>query len=268
MASTNKTPNYNLPQFISTDKPSWLGDFNSAMLAIDTAIKGAADEGTSAASQANAASEAASAASKAAKAAQSAAESATAQVGSVSTIANQALSKATSAQTDATQAKQTAQSAQTVADTAQQTATSAASAASTAQSTASGASTTAQQALSKAEEALSAGTFTIKNGRVSGSGLVSKEVSVCYDTNNHGFIIGSFVFAGNSIGSPIFSIDIGKALGISRSAFVMAYDANGDSNPKTVVMNVAMSGNTMNFTLSNTSNLSSNYVAINFVIPF
>lgn len=37
-ASTNKTTNYELPQFIGTDKPSWLGDVNGAMSAIDTAM--------------------------------------------------------------------------------------------------------------------------------------------------------------------------------------------------------------------------------------
>jgi hypothetical protein len=38
MSSTNFTPNYNLPQFIGSDKPAWLTDWNSAMLAIDTAL--------------------------------------------------------------------------------------------------------------------------------------------------------------------------------------------------------------------------------------
>ena len=38
MAHTNSTTNYNLPQFISTDKPAWLTDFNGAMSDIDTAI--------------------------------------------------------------------------------------------------------------------------------------------------------------------------------------------------------------------------------------
>lgn len=38
MSSTNKTTNYALPQFIPTDKPTWLGDVNAAMLAIDTAM--------------------------------------------------------------------------------------------------------------------------------------------------------------------------------------------------------------------------------------
>lgn len=36
---TNTTTNYGLPQFVGTDKPSWLGDVNGAMADIDTAIK-------------------------------------------------------------------------------------------------------------------------------------------------------------------------------------------------------------------------------------
>ena len=35
---TNSTPNYELPQFVGTDKPQWLTDINQAFLAIDTAI--------------------------------------------------------------------------------------------------------------------------------------------------------------------------------------------------------------------------------------
>lgn len=38
MASTGKTTNYELSQFIGTDKPSWLGDYNGDMLKIDTAL--------------------------------------------------------------------------------------------------------------------------------------------------------------------------------------------------------------------------------------
>lgn len=38
MASTNKTPNLELPQFIGTDKPSWLVDFNDAMNIIDEKV--------------------------------------------------------------------------------------------------------------------------------------------------------------------------------------------------------------------------------------
>lgn len=43
MAHTNSTTNYNLPQFLPTDKPAWLVDVNPAYAAIDTAIKNASD---------------------------------------------------------------------------------------------------------------------------------------------------------------------------------------------------------------------------------
>ena len=36
MSFTNHTPNYNLPQYVGTDKPTFLGDFNNAMTTIDT----------------------------------------------------------------------------------------------------------------------------------------------------------------------------------------------------------------------------------------
>lgn len=42
MAHTNETPNYRLPQFVDTDQPTWLGDFNGAMLSIDTDMHNAA----------------------------------------------------------------------------------------------------------------------------------------------------------------------------------------------------------------------------------
>lgn len=38
MSSTNHTTNYNLPQFVGSDKPAWLGDVNPALAAIDTAM--------------------------------------------------------------------------------------------------------------------------------------------------------------------------------------------------------------------------------------
>lgn len=43
MSSTNHTANYNLPQFVGTDKPAWLGDINPAMNTIDTRMKANAD---------------------------------------------------------------------------------------------------------------------------------------------------------------------------------------------------------------------------------
>ena len=38
MSATNKTANYDLPQFVADDKPSWLGDWNHTMEVIDGAI--------------------------------------------------------------------------------------------------------------------------------------------------------------------------------------------------------------------------------------
>lgn len=38
MSSTNHTTNYNLSQYVGTDKPTYLGDYNSDMGKIDTAI--------------------------------------------------------------------------------------------------------------------------------------------------------------------------------------------------------------------------------------
>lgn len=43
MAHTNSTPNYHLPQFVSSDKPAWLVDVNAAYADIDTGMKRAQD---------------------------------------------------------------------------------------------------------------------------------------------------------------------------------------------------------------------------------
>lgn len=39
MGASDKTTNYDLPIFLGSDIPTWLGDWNSAMTAIDTALK-------------------------------------------------------------------------------------------------------------------------------------------------------------------------------------------------------------------------------------
>ena len=39
MSSTNKTSNYELSQFVGTDKPAWLADYNSDMSKIDAQMK-------------------------------------------------------------------------------------------------------------------------------------------------------------------------------------------------------------------------------------
>lgn len=57
MSSTNKTPNYGLPQYIGTDKPTFLGDFNDAMDIIDKGMndnKNSAGEGSNKMDEANA----------------------------------------------------------------------------------------------------------------------------------------------------------------------------------------------------------------------
>lgn len=53
MAHTNETLNYKLPQFVDTDQPTWLGDFNGAMNSIDTAIASVGANASTALSAAN-----------------------------------------------------------------------------------------------------------------------------------------------------------------------------------------------------------------------
>lgn len=44
MTASNKTANYELSQFVGTDRPSWLGDYNSDMSKIDAQLKRNADD--------------------------------------------------------------------------------------------------------------------------------------------------------------------------------------------------------------------------------
>lgn len=43
MTATNHTENYNLSQFVGTDRPTWLGDYNGDMAKIDARFKQNAD---------------------------------------------------------------------------------------------------------------------------------------------------------------------------------------------------------------------------------
>ena len=52
MSSTNKTTNYDLSQYVSSDKPTYLVDYNGDMQKIDTGIKGAYDKGVEASTDA------------------------------------------------------------------------------------------------------------------------------------------------------------------------------------------------------------------------
>lgn len=44
MTATNKTTNYELSQFVGSDRPTWLGDYNSDMSKIDKQLKQNADD--------------------------------------------------------------------------------------------------------------------------------------------------------------------------------------------------------------------------------
>lgn len=101
MSATNKTTNYDLPIFVGTDKPSWLGDWNSAMTAIDTAIAGAKSTGDSATTVAGQAKSTAEAASETATAASETAAAASTAASNATTIANNANTQAGDAKTDA-----------------------------------------------------------------------------------------------------------------------------------------------------------------------
>ena len=92
MSFTNQTPNFGLPQWIGTDKPTFLGDLNGAFSDIDTALKNNADASAAATATAN---------------------SANATATSANTNATTALGTANSAASDAASAVTTAQSADT-----------------------------------------------------------------------------------------------------------------------------------------------------------
>lgn len=99
MSATNETTYLKLPQFVATDKPTWLGDFNNAMLKIDN--NAAATNNTL--------------------------TGIPAQIAVVDQKADAAVSTANSAKTTATSAQSTATSAQSTATAAQSTANAAAS---------------------------------------------------------------------------------------------------------------------------------------------
>lgn len=101
MAHTNSTPNYGLPQWIGTDKPTFLGDFNTAFSDIDTQMKANADAAASATSTANTAASAASTASTNATTALNTANSAASEAASATSAAASATATANSAATDA-----------------------------------------------------------------------------------------------------------------------------------------------------------------------
>lgn len=104
MASTNKTTNYELSQYVGTDKPTYLSDYNGDMYKIDAQMKVNADNVATAISSA---------------------QSATTTANQANTTANQANTTANSANTTANSASTTATNAQTTANSALSTATTA-----------------------------------------------------------------------------------------------------------------------------------------------
>lgn len=84
MPSTNKTPYAELPQFLPSDKPTWLGDVNNAMLKIDGKLSEANTKNTQQDLQIATALENSANAAKAAQTAQTAAEGAVAKADAVS----------------------------------------------------------------------------------------------------------------------------------------------------------------------------------------
>lgn len=123
MSSTNKTTYYELSQYISTDKPTYLGDYNSDMSKLDAGIHGADDKATTASQNAG---------------------SAIARVGEVEKTVQSHTNAITTIQTDVTGLKESVK-------TAQNTATTADNKADSAQQTANSALLTANNASSKAD---------------------------------------------------------------------------------------------------------------------
>lgn len=101
MSYTNSTPNYNLPQWIGTDKPTFLGDFNSAFSEIDTQMKANADASTAATATANAAAATATSANTNATTALNTANSAASEAASATSAAASATSTANTASANA-----------------------------------------------------------------------------------------------------------------------------------------------------------------------
>lgn len=108
---SGETTNYDLPQFVGTDKPTWLGDFNTAMSTIDTAIAGNASDISSLGTRVSGA--------------ESTAQQASSDVAGLTSTVSTLSTNVSTATTTANNAQATASSALSTANTAQTTATTA-----------------------------------------------------------------------------------------------------------------------------------------------
>lgn len=123
MSATNHTPNLNLSQFIPLDKPAWLGDYNSDMSKIDTAVHKVQTQADSMDTAIEEAKAAASAATTAAATATKAAQDAADKAQDAETTANNVSGTAQNAINIANQAKETAEGVSSTAEQALETAT-------------------------------------------------------------------------------------------------------------------------------------------------
>lgn len=190
MGYTNKTSHYELPQYIANDKPSWLGDFNAAMLKIDTVM---ADNDATA----EAANAAATGVQTQVAALSSQVSTIQGQVNTAVDTATTADGKATTAQTVATQANTTAGEAKTLAEVAK-----------TAADTAT---ETANAAVPK-----SGGTMTgnlILNGAPTADNQAATKAYV--DSKSGSVEITKFTIAANIISGNLFVGKIGNSVIIS-----------------------------------------------------
>lgn len=108
---SGETTNYDLPQFVGTDKPTWLGDINTAMSTIDTAIAGNASDISSLSTRVSGA--------------ESTAQQASTDVAGLTSTVSTLSTNVQTATTTANNAQGTASSALSTANTAQTTATTA-----------------------------------------------------------------------------------------------------------------------------------------------
>lgn len=169
MSSTNKTTNYDLSQYIGTDKPTYLGDYNSDMNKIDAQMKKNGDAVASAMSTA----------------------------GTANNNATLAKSQAETALKTATQAQNTAETAQNTASTASQNAT-------TALNTASGANNKANAAKDAVDK-----NVWMTSGNIAKSSYVSGNMVVKYNPFLKSLVFHSKLAIGGSdipSGTPFATI--------------------------------------------------------------
>ncbi len=241
MSYTNKTPNYELPQYVADDKPTYLGDFNGAMKKIDEVLKTNEEkainaEGIAEASDATA--------KQALQVANEAKSEITGDVQTALTNAQEAKQLAQTANTNASQAKTNADSAITIATEAQdevggfdERITTAESTAQDAKQTAQSANTTAIQANSKAEEALS---------KIAGEGSDGfSSIKIEKTESNTSVPDGQ--------NKDILTIDVEKSKKINLLLFV---NAENRSSLKTATVKVNIKGSTDGSGFSDLTNFS------------